>query len=58
MELAFLKKQQRTSRGSPGEREIPVHRRRVRWPVRGRRGPCSHDHVHVQVAGSFEIRIL
>ena len=57
MENAFLKKQPRTSRGSIGERQIRVHRRRVRRHRRGRRA-CSRDHVHVQVAGSIKIGIL
>ena len=57
MENSFLKKQPRTLRGSIGERQIRVHRRRVRRHCRGRRAR-SHDHVHVQVAGGIEIRIL
>jgi transposase len=43
MENAFLKKRQRTSPGSSGEREIRVHRRGVRRPEcrRQQAGACS-----------------
>ena len=57
MENAFLKKQRHTSRGSPGEREICVHR--GGGCHRGRKsGPRSDDHPNVRLAAGIPLRVL